>query len=196
MIDFSMQCEMGSRGLRLCGFTGLKNDLKGQFISNSAAPNFAKRLPAGVAGAFSGPVDIVARLHRLFDQVRKRLEAKLVDAGYSGPVGIDAFVYRDIDGQCHLKPIVEINPRYTMGRVTLELMKRVAPGSAGTFRIVTNAQLKKAGFETFPDFAASEASRLPLRLTGEPVSKINEGFLCLSDPETAQTCLATFKVNR
>ena len=35
------------------------------------------------------------------------------------------------DGRCRLKPIVEINPRFTMGRVTLEILRQAAPGCSG-----------------------------------------------------------------
>lgn len=196
IIDFSMQCEMDARGLRLCGFTGLENDFKGQFISNTAAPNFAKRLPAGVVAAFSEPADIAVRLHRLFDGIRAALGKQLARVGYLGPVGIDAFVYRDGDGVSRLKPVVEINPRYTMGRVTIELMKRAAPGSSGVFRILSYAQAGKAGFKTFSEFATDEIRRFPLQFAGEPVRKITCGFLCLNDPSAAEEYLATFQIKR
>lgn len=194
--DFSMQCEMGARGLRLHGFTGLENDLKGQFVSNRAAPNFAKRIPADVAGVFDHPVDVVRRLHEIFDDLRARLGEKVAIVGHAGPVGIDAFAYRDDKGGIRLKPVVEINPRHTMGRVTVELMKHVAPGATGVFRIHSHSQVKKAGFENFSLFAAAMAREHPLKLAGEPVQKISEGFLCLNDPKLAQSALATFQVNR
>ncbi len=51
---------------------------------------------------------------------------------YTGPLGIDAFVYRPADSsqELSLRAICEINPRYTMGRVTHEARKQIAPGSA------------------------------------------------------------------
>jgi hypothetical protein len=39
--------------------------------------------------------------------------------------------------------VVEINPRYTMGRLTVELMKHTCPGSCGLFRLVTRAQAER-----------------------------------------------------
>ena len=114
----------------------------------------------------------------------------------SGAIGIDAFVYRTPEGDYRLKPVVEINPRYTMGRVTLELMKQTCPGSYGLFRLVNMAQLKAEGFADFSGYARSLSERFPLRLEGEPVSKIREGFLCLNEPALAQVCLATFHVSR
>ena len=41
----------------------------------------------------------------------RALEPRLRDVGFLGPLGIDAFVYRDATGRARLKPVVEINPR-------------------------------------------------------------------------------------
>lgn len=194
--DFSMQCEMETRGLRLCGFTGLENDTRGQFIANRAAPNFAKRIPADVAAAFDKPADVVRRLHRVFDDIRESLGGELSRFGYFGPVGVDAFAYRDEEGMVRLKPVVEINPRFTMGRVTVELMKHVTPGSTGVFRVLNRARTEEAGFDNFHAYATAISREHPLRLAGEPVRKIKEGFLCLNDPESARVSLATFMVSR
>ena len=50
--DFSAQLEMTADGLKLCGYTGLINDARGQFQGNSAAPKFERRIPAGCDRAF------------------------------------------------------------------------------------------------------------------------------------------------
>jgi len=193
-LDFSVQLEMGPRSLKLCGYTGLINDRKGQFEANWAAANCDCRIPAVVAALFREPANISGRLQRLYGNILSLLEAELQRVGFVGPVGIDAFVYRTPQGGCRLKPVVEINPRYTMGRLTLELVKRVCPGSCGLFRLVSRAQARVEGFADFVGYAASLSERFPLRLEGEPVSKIREGALCLNDPAEAQVCLATFQV--
>jgi uncharacterized ferritin-like protein (DUF455 family) len=195
-LDFSVQLEMGPRSLKLCGYTGLINDRKGQFQANWVAANYDRRMPANVAALFRGPADISGRLQRLYDDILSLLEAELQRAGFVGPVAIDAFVYRTPRGGCRLKPVVEINPRYTMGRLTLELMKHTGPGSCGLFRLVSRAQARVEGFADFAGYAGSLSERFPLRLEGEPVPRIGEGILCLNDPAQAQVCLATFQVSR
>lgn len=55
---------------------------------------------------------------------------------YEGPLGVDAYVHRDADGQLILRPICEVNPRFTMGRVALELRRQIAPGSSLRFEII------------------------------------------------------------
>jgi hypothetical protein len=194
-LDFSIQLEMGPRDLKLCGYTGLINDPQGQFRGNWAAANYDRRIPADVTALFREP-GIAGRLQRLYGDIFSSLEKELREAGFVGPIGIDAFVYRTAEGDCRLKPVVEINPRYTMGRLTLQLMKQTAPGSCGLFRLVNRAQARAEGFADFCAYAQALNERSPLRLEGEPVPKIREGALCLNDPEEAQVCLATFQVNR
>jgi hypothetical protein len=194
--DFSVQLEMAPDGLNLCGYTGLLTDGKGQFQGNWAAPKFERRMPPSVIELFAAPPDIATRLHALYADIAVLLEAELRRVGFVGPVGIDAFVYRTQAGECWLKPIVEINPRYTMGRLTVELMKHVAPGSYGHFRLVSRKQAQAEGGEDFVAYARWLTGKFPLRLEGEPVSKIREGALCLNDPTQAQVVLATFQVSR
>jgi hypothetical protein len=191
-LDFSVQLEMEPGGLNLCGYTGLVNDRKGQFLANWAEPDYARCLPAKAAALLHAPADISGRLERLFSEIFSLLEAELQRAGFLGPVSLDAMVYRAPEGDCRLKPVVEINPRYTMGRVTVELMKHVSPGRCGRFRLVARPQARKAGFADLASYARSLGERFPLRLDRD--AKIRQGSVCLNDPNQAQVVLATFEV--
>ncbi|HWC59801.1 MAG TPA: DUF455 family protein [Verrucomicrobiae bacterium] len=195
-VDFSVQLEMGARELKVCGYTGLLNDAKGQFQANWAEANFAKRVPSGVTTLFKSLPDISGRLHRIYAEIISMLEAELRLVNFVGPIGIDAFIYKTVGGERQIKPIVEINPRYTMGRLTVELMKQVAPGCSGVFRLVNAAQLRARGMTDFVSYARWLSEHFPLRLEGEPVAKIRDGAICINDPGEAQVCLATFLVGR
>jgi hypothetical protein len=194
--DFSIQLEMGPQGLKLCGYTGLINDRKGQFLANWADSHHHRRIPSNVAMLLGKPADIARRLQHLYGDIFSLLEAELRRAGHVGPVGIDAFVYRTPQGDCRLKPVVEINPRYTLGRLTVELMKRTSPGSCGEFRLVSRAKALAAGFDDFAGYARSLSERFPLRLEGEPNPRIRAGAVCLNDPSRAQVCLSVLQVGR
>jgi uncharacterized ferritin-like protein (DUF455 family) len=196
VVDFSAQLEMTADGLRLCGYTGLHNDAKGQFQANTAAPGYQKKIPARVLACFPEPADIASQGHRLFAEIFSALENEFRRADYLGPAGIDAFVYRTADGNCRLKPVVEINPRYTMGRLTLELMRQASQGSHGRFELVNAARLRAENFDSFTAYAEALIRRYPLQLTDESSPRIHEGALCLNDPQRAQVCLATFQVTR
>src|SRR4029079_18341964 len=130
-MDFSVQLEMTGDGLKLCGYTGLLNDAKGQFQANWAESHQHKRTSTTLLARFSEPADISRRMLDFYSHIFKVLEGELQRLDYLGPVGIDSCVYRDAEGRSRLKPIVEINPGYTMGRLTVELMKQTCPGSAG-----------------------------------------------------------------
>jgi uncharacterized ferritin-like protein (DUF455 family) len=196
LADFSAQLEMTERGLKLCGFTGLTADARGQFVANYAGPHFHKRLPGRIISLFEAKADLSGVLLEFYHGLFAALETELRTADFAGPIGIDAFVYRDASGAVKLKPVVEINPRYTMGRVLVELMRQVCQNSSGTFRLVNPAQLRAEGFADFPAYAKSLAEKSPLLLEGEPMPRIREGALCLNDPATARVCLAVFQVSR
>jgi uncharacterized ferritin-like protein (DUF455 family) len=191
--DFSAQYEMTGNRLHLVGFTDLYNDQRGQFTANGAAPGFARKPSARICGAFPHVPDSGGKLTRVFEIIRARLESVLSDAGHTGPVGIDAFVHRSADGP-RLKPVVEINPRYTMGRLLLELMRRAAPGTHGLFRLVNRATLKAEGCADFAEYAGKISNQYSVKMVGEPVPKIAEGAVCLNDPASAQVCLGVFRV--
>ena len=195
LTDFSVQLEMTADGLKLCGFTGLLNDARGQFIANFAEAHHHKRIPAKVIARFTGPGNISGWLLEFYNGVFTALESELRRVDFTGPIGIDAFVYRDTAGAAKLKPVVEINPRHTMGRVLVELMRQTCQNSSGSFRLVNAAQLRAEGFASFPVYARALAEKFPLQLAGEPVPRIRHGALCLNDPATAQVCLGVFQAS-
>ena len=194
--DFSVQLEMTPSGLKLCGFTGLINDARGQFVANFAESHHHKRIPSKVISQFTGVPDISSRLLGFYDELFAQLETELRAVDFIGPLGIDAFVYRDVDGSTKIKPIVEINPRFTMGRVLVELMRQTCQNSVGVFQLINPAQLRRDGFENFSGYARNLEEKFPLKFEGAPVPRIREGALCLNDPSTVQTCLAVFSVGR
>ena len=194
-LDFSVQLEMSEDGLKLCGYTGLINDAKGQFQANVALPGHQKKIPANLIALFHEPPDIAQRLHALYAEIFSLLEEELRRAKFFGPIGIDAFAYCAADGKVRLKPIVEINPRYTMGRLTVELMKHVAPGSRGFFKLVSRKQALAEGFADFSTYARSLNEKFSIQLKGEPSPRISAGAICLNDLAQAQVCLAIFQID-
>ena len=195
LADFSVQFERAAGGLRRIGFTDLFNDHRGQFLANGASPGFERRPPARVVRAFNSWPDAPGLLRRVYEVVASALETRLAAVRFRGPIGIDALVCQTPEGP-RLKPVVEINPRYTMGRLTLELMRVVAPGSHGLFRLVNRSQLKAAGLSTFAEYAQDAVRRHPLHLAGSPQPRLREGAVCLNDPSRVQVCLAVWVVGR
>ena len=195
LADFSVQFERTDAGLRRVGFTDLFNDHRGQFLANAASPGFERRPPTRVTTAFRAWPDAPGLIRRVYEVVARALEPRLAEVGFRGPVGVDAFVHATPEGP-RLKPVVEINPRYTMGRLTLELMRAVAPGSHGLYRLVNRAQLKAEGFASFAEYARERVANRPPDRVGSPEPRLREGAVCLNDPARAQVCLSVFEVAR
>jgi hypothetical protein len=193
--DFSLQLEMNGSQLLLRGYTGLCNDPKGQFRANWAEASHRRKLPAAVFTSLpGGPRDAIA-LQSFYHRLLAALQPRLRQAGFQGPLGIDAFLYRDPHGSCRVKPLVEINPRHTMGRLATELMRHVAPGCHGLFRLLRHQQAVAAGFSSLADWAAHLQKSHPPQLQGDPVPRLSSGLICLNDPLHARSCLATFQVH-
>jgi hypothetical protein len=72
-------------------------------------------------------------------------------------------------------------------------MRQTCQGSAALFRLVSAAQLRAAGCESFSAYGRLLEERFRLKFTGEPV-RIREGALCLNEPARAGVCLAVFQV--
>ena len=122
-LDFSLQYDRDPRGgMRRRGVVVLENTVGGQFCAARVTRRLADFLPSDDRRGFfqceDGRGAMVAWLEDVFEP---RLDAWLGGFGYHGPVGVDALTCRDRAGRLRLKPVVEINPRWTMGRVAVEL---------------------------------------------------------------------------
>lgn len=73
----------------------------------------------------------------LAEQIRLILE-EMVGNTYCGYMGVDMFIYKTADGDYAVHPFVELNLRYTMGLVAMQISKHfIHPESHGMLRIVT-----------------------------------------------------------
>ncbi|MEX2285748.1 MAG: hypothetical protein WD648_01585 [Planctomycetaceae bacterium] len=62
-----------------------------------------------------------------------RAARELQQLGYFGPLGIDAVRYRDELGNPRMRPLQDINARYTMGRLSLGFRRLLSPGEQGSW---------------------------------------------------------------
>lgn len=94
-------------------------------------------LLTGASGGYRGHVGELDSRGRIFSGLPQdealREAAALVavqarDAGFRGPAGLDALVYRETPGgEPLLRPCVEWNARFTMGSVVIGLVRRLLP---------------------------------------------------------------------
>ena len=113
LLDFSTQWTLPQKGQpSYLGATVMENKIGGQY----------ERTLAGDEEALFGPY--ISFLKEHLEKVKVPL-AYLAKAGYFGPLGIDAMVYRHPTKKDKmLHPIVELNVRKTMGLLALELYKK------------------------------------------------------------------------
>jgi len=89
--------------------------------------------PAGIVRGHRGRVDSRGRASSGSPHDEALREAAVAmalaasEAGYRGPCGVDAFVYRDGAGQEAFRPVVELNARFTVGQIALAEMRRAVP---------------------------------------------------------------------
>jgi uncharacterized ferritin-like protein (DUF455 family) len=133
VFDFSVQYEMGGEGLRLLGFCRQIVDARGRYRGTQWSPKFCRGLDADLARFL---MEVALPRYEEGTPFVSDLAAWLAEAGYRGPVGIDAFVHRDAGGDLRHRVMCEVNPRHTMGRLTWELSRKVAPGRSVRFEIV------------------------------------------------------------
>ena len=66
-------------------------------------------------------------------EMGQRVAARVQQAGYFGPLGIDAMQYRDERGALQCRPIQDVNARYTMGRLALGFRRFLKSGQVASW---------------------------------------------------------------
>lgn len=80
------------------------------------------------------------RVVEVCEQTAKRLQA----IGYFGPLGIDAAIHEDMSGAEHVRPLQDINARFTMGRLALGFRRWLHVGERGVWRHGRTEELTSA----------------------------------------------------
>jgi hypothetical protein len=149
-----------------------------------------------------GEVDSSGRIfsgHREDESLREAaglVAAAAASAGFFGPASLDALTFRlgedddkddDGDSREHLRPVVELNARFSMGTVTLGLVRRVlptvrealglSPGERRGFAFWLDEP--RIGWEGAREFAGADALIVPLWREGDPV---RPGFVFTLEP--------------
>lgn len=89
--------------------------------------------------------DNFARLHSVREWLEPRIATELARTHFHGPFGIDAAVCHNMHGALKIKPMIELNPRMTIGHIAIAIQQRLAPGVRAEFRIFTRKDFEKCG---------------------------------------------------
>ena len=192
VLDFSIQFTVRGDGeITTNGVTRFLTDSRGQYTGtmlNRTLDQLDPELIRFVVGPGSGPWRTITYLKGVARSVGRALS----ELGHVGPAGIDALVYRDQSGSYRLKPIVEINPRFTMGHVALGVRRAIAHGRSGVMLVVS---LKTAMSRGYPSLSAFVRDLPRPVLTGGQKKTIRSGVLALTDPERAEQAVALLAVD-
>lgn len=184
ILDLSVQIEAGAKD-PILGLTRFVTDRRGQYAGHLLGRKFDDLAPEDrrivhTAGFFE----------HLYEVGRGVAQA-LAKAGYTGAAGIDALVHRGDDGLLRLRPIVEINTRFTMGRVALALDEHLNRGCRAAWRHLSLKQVQALGHQSFAACAQSFMTAFPLATDR---GGITAGILATNDPGQATGVLTLLAV--
>lgn len=134
VLDLSFHYDVAPSGTRLRGLVRFETDTRGCFtgtVPGSWIDSLEPPLRRWIGGDGRGR----GWLRELAVAVGAALGPRLSTLGVTGPVGVDALVYADGD-TFKIDPVVEVNCRYTMGRVSLALQRRLHPAARARWRFV------------------------------------------------------------
>ena len=179
--DLSMQIHVGATQTRLLParrfLTGPRNDYRGAWLGRSGFDTQSQRLVHSSLPAWH--------------QLARDLADALRRHGYQGPAGMDALIWHD-GPTLRLKPLVELNPRWTLGRVAWALENQLAPGVEGIWLCLPVRTILGQGHATVAEFAQGLAQRHPVTLNA--ARRLTSGVVFTTDPARARevvTVLAT-----
>ena len=203
VLDLSLQLEVSDAGCRMLGWTRFITDSRGRYVGSFVQGRLDGLAPA-VRQFLYGDGRQPKRLQRLSEGLMEQLGGPMREAGVNGPVGIDMIVYRQAAGDLddgdyaaglRLKPIVEINPRFTMGHVALRFARQISAARTAVWLILRTCDIGAAGFADSGEFAARLKSLYPLKMTpnGE---QIGSGVVFTTDPARAEAFVTLVAVAR
>lgn len=126
----------------------------------------------------------------MFDQSLR--DARLVTdearrLGYHGPISVDSMVYRGPDGEPLVRPIQDVNARFTMGRIAVEWCQRFATSDRPAWLLAPINWLNERGWDAVPDNPVRRQTS-PRIIAGRVVKRVG---ILLDDPADWQELLST-----
>lgn len=166
-IDVSVQARIefkqGTPLVHILGFTRVLNLPNGQYAGTCVGRFLGGQDNDLLRFWHNGSNDHSGSVEEILESVVRFAGEALATRGYTGSFGIDAFVFERENGTLGLFPMIEINPRHTMGRVALSIGKRMAPGRVGLWLHVPTGGLSRLNVSSFTELKERWTSLLPLR---------------------------------
>ena len=158
--DFSLQFHISPKGIQFLGVGKFNTNSNGQYIDNLLNPStqFIKN---------------IIPIEDLVSHVSLALESLNTKSLYEGFAGVDLMTIKD-ENESLIHPCVEVNWRYNMGLVALQLQKLIHPEAKGKFSVFFNPKKR------FREYADEAIKKYPIQ---QKNGKLIHGFVPLSDPD-------------
>jgi hypothetical protein len=184
--DFSVQIVVGQEDHSVLGLTRFLTNNRGQYVGHILGRKLDALSP-DVVRAYHEQ-DVPGQLSDLATEVARELGL----SGYKGPAGIDALMYRDSSG-IHLYPIVEVNTRYTMGRLALALDRRVHASASAQWHHLSKVDIERQEGSSIQDFATRVSGLVPITRKSDCLTS---GIVFTNDPASAKAVLSVLFVGK
>jgi hypothetical protein len=167
--DMAFLFELKKGVCALVGISHFFTNSKGQYEGN-----WLNGLPESFDKTVSSFISKVSE--PLIESLVRCIEKSSMAIHYEGVFGVDTLIYSD-DGKLKINPCLEINARYTMGMVAIQLEKLIAPGEKGIFKTYYQPG------QLFANFTMQMEQKHPLKIQH---GKISSGFLALTPANNAE----------
>ncbi len=139
--EFGIQWEIPQQGApALFGITSLNSGRNGQFTSSTV----------------NIQLDLFPELEFIIEKQQEACH-EIQKTGYFGPMGVDAMVYVDADEARKIRPLQDINARWTMGRLAICWASICFPGKKNVTWAHGNSDLATNAIKTSPETIGGES---------------------------------------
>ncbi len=152
------------------------------FLTNARGGYLGAVLGRQLVGADAALRRVAGGFADVLGEVARRLGREMAARGYVGPAGLDALVWRDGEA-LRLKPLVELNPRVTMGRVALAVGARVRAAGPARWLHLSRAAIRRRGHPSFARLAEAARGACPVIVED---GRVTEGIWFTTDPDAAR----------
>ena len=151
LLDFSVQVEVGSR-IQVVGITRFWTNSSGNYLGAVAGKWNTGLSPAWLRLLHE------TQMPQLMKDAAHQVGEAAAALDYVGPLGIDCLVTGTPEGP-RLQPILEVNPRTTMGRIALAIAERCA--SPAAWLMLSTKACREAGYNSFLELETAVQKEQP-----------------------------------
>ncbi len=178
LAQFSIRLVVDAAGASVLGVGRCGSTAAGQFVYAAIGAADVGLSPA-VRRWLRGDGEDPKRLERMARQVADVVGEAASRRGFRGPAGVDALLVRTEAG-LGLRPLVDLNPRHTMGHVAQALRSHV---STRAYAALVATTLREAGGDFCAWARSTEAPRFEDR---GGARRLTGGVVHLTDPDSAE----------